>query len=137
MYLFYLRSWIKIIPCVIFDQNYVMKQHTISKSTTEVEYRSLAQVTSYIVDLLSWANSYLKLYVIVPVQFPCLLVQFYMLDYYFVQEKVLQKLIDIQHVPTYDQLADGFTKAILSLRFNIVKGKLRVENFSTLSLRGY
>ena len=35
MYLFYLRSWIKIIPCVIFDQNYVMNQHTISKSTTE------------------------------------------------------------------------------------------------------
>ena len=58
------------------------------------------------------------------------------LDLYFVREKVLQKKMEIKHVPSQDQTADVFTKAISSSRFAQMRFKLRVEQISTLSLRG-
>ena len=58
------------------------------------------------------------------------------LDLYFVREKVIQKLIDVRHVPSSDQTADLFTKAIPSSRFSLLKSKLRVLDLNTLSLRG-
>jgi hypothetical protein len=33
-------------------------------------------------------------------------------DYHFVRERVMRKLLQIDFVPTGDQVADGFTKAI-------------------------
>lgn len=33
-------------------------------------------------------------------------------DYHFVRERVSQKLLEIDFVPTGDQVADGFTKAL-------------------------
>ena len=58
------------------------------------------------------------------------------LDLYFVREKVIQKLIDVRHVPSSDQTTDLFTKAIPSSRFSLLRSKLRVLDLSTLSLRG-
>ena len=58
------------------------------------------------------------------------------LDLYFVREKVFQKLIDVRHVPSSDQTTDLFTKAIPSSRFPLLRSKLKVLDFSTLSLRG-
>ena len=57
------------------------------------------------------------------------------LDLYFVREKGIQKLIDVRHVPSSDQIVDIFTKAIHSSRFPLLKSKLRVLDLSTLSLR--
>jgi hypothetical protein len=33
-------------------------------------------------------------------------------DYHFVRDRVLKKLLDVRFISTSDQLADGFTKAI-------------------------
>jgi hypothetical protein len=34
-------------------------------------------------------------------------------DYHFVRERVMRRLLQIDFVPTGDQVADGFTKAII------------------------
>ena len=57
------------------------------------------------------------------------------IDLYFVWEKVLQKQIEVKHVPAVDQVADIFTKANSSSRFAFIRSKLKVESFSTMSLR--
>jgi hypothetical protein len=33
-------------------------------------------------------------------------------DYHFIRERVAKKLLQIEFVPTGDQIADGFTKAL-------------------------
>uniref|UniRef100_A0A803PXP7 Reverse transcriptase Ty1/copia-type domain-containing protein n=1 Tax=Cannabis sativa TaxID=3483 RepID=A0A803PXP7_CANSA len=58
------------------------------------------------------------------------------LDLYFVREKVLQKLIQIKHVAAFDQIADGFTKAISSQRFSVFRDKLTIGTSPIMSLRG-
>jgi hypothetical protein len=34
------------------------------------------------------------------------------IDYHFIQDRVLQKLLNVRFISTEDQVADGFTKAI-------------------------
>jgi hypothetical protein len=34
-------------------------------------------------------------------------------DYHFVRDQVMKKLLDVRFISTHDQLADGFTKALL------------------------
>ncbi|XP_034672601.1 probable leucine-rich repeat receptor-like protein kinase At1g35710 [Vitis riparia] len=46
------------------------------------------------------------------------------IDLYFVREKVLQKQIQIHHVPSSDQLADVFTKATPNSKFLTIHAKL-------------
>ncbi|XP_059599380.1 uncharacterized mitochondrial protein AtMg00810 [Vitis vinifera] len=53
------------------------KQHTVSRSSTETEYRSLAGTRHIELDL------------------------------YFVREKVIRKEVEVRHVPSVDQLADS------------------------------
>ena len=57
------------------------------------------------------------------------------LDLYFVREKVAQRRIEVKHVPAQDQLADILTKPISSSQFPIMRSKLTVEDYSTMSLR--
>ena len=52
------------------------------------------------------------------------------------EKKVQQKLVEIRHVPSVDQLADIFTKANSSSAFCAMRTKLNVLDFRTLSLRG-
>jgi hypothetical protein len=37
-------------------------------------------------------------------------------DYHFVHDQVMKKLLDVQFISTYDQVADGYVKAILQQR---------------------
>jgi hypothetical protein len=39
------------------------------------------------------------------------------IDYHFVQDRVVQKLLEVRFISTGDQLADGFTKALPHERF--------------------
>lgn len=57
-------------------------------------------------------------------------------DLYFVHEKFCQKKVLVQHVPSVEQKADVLTKPISSYKFPLPRNKLRVEDLSTLSLRG-
>ena len=140
--------------CVYLGSNLVSwsskKQHTVSRSSTEAEFRALASLVAEI----TWLQSLLGELQVLQGKNPviwCDNVSTMMLaanpvlhartkhielDLYFVREKVLQKKVEIRHVPSQDQTADVFTKAISSSRFVDMRIKLRVEQLSTLSLRG-
>ena len=47
----------------------------------------------------------------------------------------MQKQIEVKDVPVVDQIADVFNKANSSSRFAFMRSKLKVESFSTMSLR--
>lgn len=110
------------------------KQPTVSRSNTEVEYKSVANVTAEII----WIQSLLGELGIFQHRAPCLwcdnLGATYLtanpvfhartkhieIDYYFVHERVACKTLDIRFISCSDQLADVLTKPLptqLFIRF--------------------
>nr|ABF94964.1 retrotransposon protein, putative, Ty1-copia subclass [Oryza sativa Japonica Group] len=102
------------------------KQATVSRSSTESEYKALANATAEIM----WVQTLLTE---LQVQSPPMAklwcdnlgakylssnpvfhtrTKHIEVDYHFVRERVSQKLLEIDFVPTGDQVADGFTKAL-------------------------
>lgn len=140
--------------CVFLGSNLVSwsskKQHTVSRSSTEAEYRSLAHLAAEI----TWLQSLLSEVQIVQSRAPIAWcdnlstvqmsanpifharTKHIEIDLYFVREKVLNKQLLVQHMPSCDQVADILTKALACSRFVLLRNKLRVEDSSTLSLRG-
>ena len=126
------------------------KQQIVSKLPIEAEYRSLAGLTAeitWLISLLSelritlprtpavWCDN---LSTVLLSANPILhaRTKHIELDLYFVRKKVIRKLIDVRHVPSSDQIAYLFTKAIPSSRFPLLRSKLKVLDLNTLSLRG-
>lgn len=126
------------------------KQHTVSRSSTEAEYRGLANVVAE----LSWLESLPEELKITKKKVPIIWgdnlstvqlaanpvlharTKHVELDLYFVPEKVCQKKVVVQHVPSVEQTTDVLTKPISSSKFPVLRNKLRGEDLSTLSLRG-
>ncbi|KAL5583327.1 hypothetical protein UlMin_015769 [Ulmus minor] len=118
------------------------KQPVISRSSTEAEYRSLANATSEVM----WIQSLLGELKVELKQAPTLWcdntstislsanpvlhsrTKHVELDLYFVREKVISKQLDVQHVPSIDQVADILTKPLSLQFFNRLKGKLNVSS---------
>ncbi|KAL3629467.1 hypothetical protein CASFOL_026689 [Castilleja foliolosa] len=120
--------------CVFLGRNLVSwsskKQQCVSRSSTEAEYRSLAQVTSEI----SWIKYLLDELKVVQTKVPQIWIDnqsaIYLssnpvlhartkhieLNYHFVREKVAAGLVRVDYVPSADQSADILTKP-LSLQF--------------------
>jgi len=48
-------------------------------------------------------------------------------DYHFVQDRVVQKEIQIRFIPSHDQLADVFTKPLLTASFTAFLFNLQVD----------
>ena len=140
--------------CVFLGPNLISwqskKQHIVSRSSTEAEYRSLAGLVVEITLLRSLLSE-----LQIPLAKPSLVwcdnlstvllsanpvlharTKHIELDLYFVREKVIWKEVEVRHVPSADQLADVFTKTVFSTQFIEFRHKLRIENLSTLSLRG-
>ena len=44
--------------------------------------------------------------------------------------------MEVKHIPSQDQVAGILTKALSSSRFLKLRNKLKVENITTVSLRG-
>ena len=102
------------------------KQATVSRSSTEAEYKSLANATAEII----WFQSLLQELGVSQRQTPVLwcdnLGATYLsanpvfhartkhieIDFHFVRERVAEKALQIRFVSTNDQLADGLTKPI-------------------------
>ncbi|KAL9261896.1 Retrovirus-related Pol polyprotein from transposon RE1-like protein, partial [Drosera capensis] len=117
------------------------KQPTVSKSFTEAEYRAVAYTvadTLWIRSLLAELDfplvkpvrlfcdnvsaSYL---VLNPVLHAC--TKHVAVDYYFVRERMSHGDLIVRYVPTHLQLADIFTKALSSDRFEFLRSNLGVH----------
>jgi histone deacetylase 1/2 len=107
------------------------KQPTVSRSSTEAEYKSVANATAEIM----WIQGLLQELGIFLSRAPCLwcdnLGATYLsvnpvfhartkhieVDYHFVRERVAQKALDIRFISTNDQLADILTKPLSTQLF--------------------
>ena len=116
------------------------KQHTVSQSSIEAEYRSLATGAAE----LAWLRQVLcdlKLYLpsapliwgdntsaLALASNPIFhgRTKHIEVDYHFVHEKVVRGDLSLQFISTHDQLADIFTKALPSTRFLLLCSKLLV-----------
>jgi len=127
------------------------KQNTVSRSSAEAEYRSLATLTAEIV----WVNNLfheLGVKLTGPASIHCdskAAIQIAAnpvfhertkhieIDCHFIREKVQQGLIRPTYIHTKDQQADVLTKALGRLQHDTLVGKLGFLNlFNTSSLRG-
>jgi hypothetical protein len=102
------------------------KQKTVSRSSTEAEYKTMVDATAEI----TWVQAVLQ-----ELRIPCPLsarlwcdnmgakylasnpvfhgrMKHVEIDYHFVRDRVVKKLLDVWFILTDDQLADGFTKAL-------------------------
>jgi len=125
------------------------KQATVSRSSTEVEYRAVANTIAGI----TWLQYLLrKLWVFIrnPPSLWCdnigatyltanpifhARTKHIEIDVHFVREKVANGSILIRFISNKDQLADLFTKALLTTQFLQLRDNLNVSN-TPLRLRG-
>ena len=122
------------------------KQPTVSRSSTEAEYKSMANATAELV----WVQSLLGELGVSVAQVPCLwcdnLGATYLaanpvfharakhreIDFHFVRERVTNGQLQIRFVSSKDQLADGFTKALPTKQFEDFKRNLNLEYHHSL-----
>ena len=112
----------------------------MSRSSTEAKYKSLANATTGII----WLESLLHELEIKQHRTSCLwcdnLGAIYLsanlvfhgrtkhieIDFHFVRERVAEKKLDIRFIPSKDQVADGFTKALPVTLFEEFKMNLNI-----------
>lgn len=116
------------------------KQRIVSRSSTEAEYRAVANTTSE----LAWIESLLREIGFSLAATPTLwcdnLSTTYLtsnpifhsrtkhleLDFHFVRERVAAKSLIVRYISTEDQVADVFTKPLSRHRFQVLRDKLAV-----------
>jgi hypothetical protein len=125
------------------------KQPTVSRSSTEAEYRSLAVTASELV----WISSLLRELQFPMNQAPTLWcdnlgatflasnpvyharTKHIELDYHFVREKIENRHLQVKFICSADQIGDFFTKSLGRTRFQLLRNKLHVFP-NPSSLRG-
>ena len=117
------------------------KQPIVSRSSTEPEYKSMANATAEII----WVESLLTELGIQQDESPVLwcdnLGATYLsanpifherakhieIDFHFVRERVAKKQLQVRFIPSKDQLADGFTKSLPTQQFEDFKHNLNLR----------
>ncbi|XP_026417101.1 uncharacterized protein LOC113312572 [Papaver somniferum] len=130
--------------CIYFGGNLVSwnarKQKTVSKSSTEAEYRGVAIATSEIIWIQSllvelgvatptpshWCDNIGATYLTANPIFHAR-TKHIEIDYHFVRERVARKQLHVKFVSSRDQLADIFTKGLPSPRFQFIRHKLHIR----------
>jgi histone deacetylase 1/2 len=116
------------------------KQATVSRSSTEAEYKALANATAKIM----WIQTLLlELGVQVPraAKVRCdnigakylssnpvfhTRTKHIEVDYHFVRERVARKLLQVEYISTTDQVADGFTKTLAVRQLEMFRNNLNL-----------
>jgi len=114
------------------------KQPTVSRSSTEVEYKALANATAemiWVQKILTelqvphppaarlWCDNLGATYLSANPVFHAR-TKHIEIDFHFVRERVAHKLLDIRFINSSDQLADGFTKAIPAAKLRVFRSNL-------------
>jgi hypothetical protein len=125
------------------------KQLTVSRSSTEAEYRALASASTelcwlctlvkdldiYLYDpLVLWCDNVLALTIASNPIFHAQ-TKHIEVDFHFIHERALRKDLQVKLVSTVDQLADIFTKGLPSHHFQDLQSKLLVP-VDTIRLKG-
>ena len=140
-------------PLVYLGHNHITwsakKQLTISRSSTEAEYRAFVSASAE----LCWLRTLVKdlgIYLYDPPILWCDNVsalniasnpvfhartKHIEVDFHFIRERVIRKDLQVKFVSTVDQLADIFTKGLPSPRFQDLQSKLLVP-VDTIRLKG-
>ena len=116
------------------------KQATVSRSSTEAEYKAMANATAEMIWIQSvlrelgiksppaarlWCDNIGATYLSAnPVFHAC--TKHIEIDYHFVRERVAQKLLHVRLIGTNDQVADGFTKALAVRKLEEFKSNLNL-----------
>lgn len=118
------------------------KQRTVAHSSTESEYKALANTTAEITWIQSlllelgvslphsptlWCNNIGATYLAANPVFHAR-TKHVEIDYHFVREKVAQRALDIRFISTKDQIADIMTKALSTMQFTFLCDKLKVRS---------
>ena len=113
----------------------------MSRSSTEAEYKALANVTAEIMWIQTllleigiqaprkvklWCDNMGAKYLSANPVFHAR-TKHIEVDYHFVRERVARRLLDIEHVSTRDHVADGFTKPLAARQLELFKGNLNLE----------
>ena len=140
--------------CVYFGKNLVSwsskKQTVVSRSSTEAEYRSLAQTVCEVSWIASLLDELKVNYARTPVVWvdnmstialasnPVLhaRTKHIEIDVHFVRDKVRDKMVELRYVPTTDQIADLMTKALGYQFFSRLRNKLGICSLPGIELRG-
>ena len=140
--------------CILLRYNLILwsakRQPTVTKSSTEAEYKALTAAAQE----LTWLSALLKdldVSQFCPTLLHCdNLSSVYLsanpalhnrskhfdTDFHYIREQVAFGLIETQHIPASLQLADVFTKPLARRPFVDLRSKLGVTESPTPSLRG-
>ena len=118
------------------------KQPTVSRSSTEAEYKALANATAEMIwvqkilqeidishSLVArlWCDNLGAKYMSSNPVFHARTKRIE-IDFHFVCERVAQKLLEVRFISTHDQLADGFTKPIPASQIKSFRSNLNLFN---------
>lgn len=126
------------------------RQSTVSRSSTEAEYRALAKTSAE----LTWLASLMR-DLCIPQKGPDVLFcdnlsavhlmtnpvshadsKHFETDWHYTRERVALGLIETRHIPAAQQIADIFTKSLPKASFVSLRAKLGVGLSTTSSLKG-
>jgi histone deacetylase 1/2 len=117
------------------------KQATVSRSSTEAEYKAMANATAEVMwiqilmDELKipcpraarlWCDNMGAKYLSSNPVFHAR-TKHVEVDFHFVRDRVLQRRLDVRYISTKDQVADGFTKALTQQKLEEFKGNLNLR----------
>jgi hypothetical protein len=118
------------------------KQATVSRSSTEAEYKAMANATAEVI----WVESLLAELGLKLRQPSCLwcdnLGATYLsanpvfharakhieIDFHFVRERVAKRQLQVRFIASSDQVADGFTKALPAHKLEVFRSNLNLES---------